>query len=150
MLDDAGVAVTVLEVFSENRGRDVWPFVHLLGSGAFDSYDVVGHVHSKRSPHFDLGDLWRDFLWRHLIGAPERMMDAVLARFATEETLGLVMAEDPYIEGWEEDLEGGTRLAAQAGIPLPLPNNFDYRWGRCFGPGPPLWIRFEVCGCRST
>ena len=135
-LSEAGITTKALTFDPSNRGRDIWPFLDLLRSGALDIYDVVGHVHGKRSPAYGMGDVWRDFLWRHLIGRPERMMDAVVARFSKVEKLGLVMPEDPHLGGWEKNLALGSGLAEKMGVPLPLPNHFEYPMGTMFWARP--------------
>ena len=92
ILAQAGVMPMSLTADPSNRGaRTSGRSSTSSGRARFAAYDVVGHVHGKRSPTYELGDLWRDFLWRHLIGRPERMMDSVVARFAEDDRLGLVM-----------------------------------------------------------
>ncbi|SFJ43967.1 glycoside hydrolase family 99-like domain-containing protein [Jannaschia pohangensis] len=45
-----------------NRGRDIFPFVHLVNADIFAGYEAVAKIHSKRSPHREDGDAWRDQL----------------------------------------------------------------------------------------
>lgn len=52
----------------ENRGRDVWPFVWLLGTGALDGYEAVLKLHTKRSPHLLDGEIRRRLLFAMLCG----------------------------------------------------------------------------------
>jgi len=54
----------------ENHGRDILPFVEMLRRFA-DNYDVVGHLHGKKSKDTlnvsaDFGARWRAFLWDRL------------------------------------------------------------------------------------
>ena len=49
--------------------------------------------------------------------------------------LGIIIPEDPHLEGWEQNLNIGTELAARMGIPLPLPNHFEFPIGTMF------WVR---------
>ena len=58
--------VVVHEV--ENRGRDIAPFLAVLGTGALDGYDAVLKLHTKRSPHLWNGDLRRRMLFAMLAG----------------------------------------------------------------------------------
>lgn len=85
--DRAATARTILQdvegVFihvCENRGRDIWPFVWLLGSGALDGYDAVLKLHTKRSPHLLDGEIRRQLLFTMLCGE-RRSTSRALAAF---------------------------------------------------------------------
>jgi len=78
----------------ENRGRDILPFLQLLGSGALDSYDAVLKLHTKRSPHLIDGDLRRRLLFAMLCGERNATYRAIKA-FEEEDT-GLVGWQDCY------------------------------------------------------
>lgn len=45
-----------------NHGRDIFPFVHVINSGLLDPYKAVCKFHTKKSPHRQDGDKWRDHL----------------------------------------------------------------------------------------
>ncbi len=52
-----------------NRGRDVAPF--LIGfKDLFVNYDLICHLHSKRSPHSGFGEAWLSWTLQHLFGNP--------------------------------------------------------------------------------
>lgn len=71
-----------------NRGRDIAPFLHALGSGALDRFDAVLKVHTKKSPHLARGDLRRRTLFAAL-GGSQAATAGILARFA-DPRVGLV------------------------------------------------------------
>jgi glycosyltransferase involved in cell wall biosynthesis len=121
-----------------NRGRDLAPFLHALGDGLYSGYDVVGHFHSKRSLHVEsaTGDNWRKFLWEHLVGGEFAMADAILRVFAEEPRVGLVFAEDPHLNGWDENLEIAEALATRMKLHGPLPMHFDFPIGTMFWARP--------------
>lgn len=52
----------------DNRGRDIAPFLAVLGSGALDGYDAVLKLHTKRSPHLLDGEIRRKLLFDMLCG----------------------------------------------------------------------------------
>ncbi|MDP3414618.1 rhamnan synthesis F family protein [Falsiroseomonas sp.] len=54
----------------ENRGRDIAPFMTLLNSGAFEPFDAVLKLHTKRSPQLRDGDTRRRLLFTLLAGEP--------------------------------------------------------------------------------
>ncbi len=53
---------------TENRGRDIAPFLALLRSGALDGYDAVLKIHTKRSLHLPHGEVLRKALFVSLAG----------------------------------------------------------------------------------
>lgn len=62
-----------------NRGRDIAPFVLLLGSGALDGYDAVLKLHTKRSPHLLDGGARRKLLFLMLCGERQATLKALSA-----------------------------------------------------------------------
>lgn len=76
----------------ENRGRDIAPFLSLLGSGALDGFDAVLKLHSKRSPHLIDGDLRRKLLFAMLCGE----------RSATYRMLRAFEQPDTGLAGWRD------------------------------------------------
>lgn len=63
-----GCAANITVVISENRGRDVGPFVSLLRTGLLDPYSAVLKLHLKKSLYSAAGDTWRQSLFHELCG----------------------------------------------------------------------------------
>ena len=121
-----------------NRGRDIGAFLTAYRQEILDGYDVVGHFHGKRSLSADkaVGESWREFLWQHLIGGAYPMADLILDRFARDENLGLVFANDPHLPDWDGNKEIATDLARRMGMNLPLPRFFEFPVGAMFWARP--------------
>jgi lipopolysaccharide biosynthesis protein len=118
-----------------NRGRDIGAFLSGFGCEALARYDVVGHLHGKRSPWLGdaaVGETWREFLWQNLVGELYPMVDIVLARFAAEPELGLVFPEDPHLPGWADNFKIASGLAQRMGIKEPLDPFFEFPVGTMF------------------
>jgi glycosyltransferase involved in cell wall biosynthesis len=122
-----------------NRGRDIGPFLtgfarEIVSGG----YDVFGHIHGKQSQAVNaaMGNSWREFLWENLIGDAYPMLDLVAATFATRPDLGLMMAEDPHLVGWDENRAIAETLAVRMGVGLPLDDFFDFPLGNMFWARP--------------
>ena len=74
----AGISgVTILPC--QNRGRDIAPFLTLLGTGLLDPFDAVLKLHTKRSPHLLDGDIRRKLLFQMLCGEPNATARALRA-----------------------------------------------------------------------
>jgi hypothetical protein len=122
-----------------NIGRDVGPFIALLDK-RLEPYDVVGHVHGKRSTHTfhydpELGNRWRHFLWQHLIGPAAPVVDIVMERFAQDPDLGMIFPENDFLIGWEKNRELAETLAPRLGLNA-LPEHIEFPVGTMFWARP--------------
>jgi hypothetical protein len=144
--DLANVEITV----GSNRGRDLAPFLQGLNDGLYSGYDVIGHFHGKRSPHVDraTGDRWRSFMWEHLVGGETTMADTILETFAEDTRVGLVFAEDPNLNGWDENLKIAEDLATRMKLAQPLPMHFDFPIGTMFWARPDALMPFTRLNLR--
>jgi glycosyltransferase involved in cell wall biosynthesis/regulator of replication initiation timing len=122
-----------------NRGRNLGPLLTHFADAVASDYDLIGHVHGKRSlliADRALGETWREFLWQHLLGGLHPMMDVIVDRFDADDELGLVFAADPHLSDWDANLELATALAKRMGIEGPLPPFFDFPNGTMFWARP--------------
>ncbi|MCY9872549.1 rhamnan synthesis F family protein [Vibrio barjaei] len=63
----SGVSNRLCIAVTENKGRDVKPFLELLKSRDFESYKMVLKLHSKKSKYSDHGASWRKDIYTGLI-----------------------------------------------------------------------------------
>jgi glycosyltransferase involved in cell wall biosynthesis len=122
-----------------NRGRDLGAFLTGFAEEIARDYDVVGHVHAKRSVWLGdprPGETWREFLWQNLLGDRHPAMDVIIGRFAADTHLGLVFPADPHLSHWDANLPLATELAARMGIEEPLPPYFGFPIGTMFWARP--------------
>lgn len=87
-------------VCSENRGRDVRPFMKLLPILEKEGFEFVLKLHTKKSPHRRDGEQWGQNLITGLIGSAN--LKAGLRRFLTDPELGLLAPKGTlcnYLEG---------------------------------------------------
>jgi len=82
-----------------NRGRDILPFVTLVNAGAFEGYEAVCKLHTKKSPHRKDGDEWR----RHLINGilPRTDLSQKLDAFMSNPDAAFWVADGQCFEGGE-------------------------------------------------
>jgi lipopolysaccharide biosynthesis protein len=118
-----------------NRGRDIGAFLSGLAPATIGHYDVIGHLHSKRSlalADHNIGERWRKFIWQNLIGGQYPMMDIVLDRLSRDAELGLVFPDEPHLSAWDGNLALAQKLACQMGMQEALPPFFDFPIGTMF------------------
>jgi len=117
-----------------NRGRDIGAFLTELAGDIESRFDIIGHVHGKRSAAVGdaLGNRWREFLWQNLIGERHAMMDVILDRFAADDSLGIVFPEDTHLSDWDADRALAEQLAARMQLREPLPPFFNFPVGTMF------------------
>ncbi len=126
---------TVSYIEVPNRGRDIGPFLtHIRSALGQWQYDVVGHLHAKRSAAVDsaMGDRWRHYLLQTLLG---ESLPQLLDLFAQDERLGLVFPEDRHVVGWDKNYELAKQLAERI-EPRPSLPAFP-----CFPLGTMFWAR---------
>ncbi|GJD96647.1 rhamnan synthesis F family protein [Methylobacterium iners] len=124
-----------------NRGRDIAPFIHVLSELEGHNYELVGHVHGKKSSTTDevMGAEWCRFLFENLIGGATPAMDAIANALESRPNVGLIMAEDPHIVGWNKNKSIAADLASAMGIApvnVELPDFFDFPLGTMFWARP--------------
>ena len=84
-----GASITL----AQNRGRDIAPFLALLGAGAFDRYAYVCKIHSKKSPLSDgresyVGRAWRRRALHDLLGSAAQV-GRIVALFEDDPRTGV-------------------------------------------------------------
>jgi hypothetical protein len=135
VLDAAGMPEAIVSIHA-NRGRDVFPFLELCQS-IQDRYDIIGHVHTKKSPHVrdgsDLVARWRDMLLGNLLGSDQcsDMLDRIIAHMDRHPNVQLVFPDDPHIIGWGKNLDFAKDLVASTEFAA-LPKFFDFPVGTMF------------------
>jgi lipopolysaccharide biosynthesis protein len=103
-------------------------------------YNIIGHVHGKRSlaVNATMGERWREFLWQNLIGDAHPMIDIIIERFAADGRTGFVFPNDSHLCDWDQNRDVAKDLARPMGIKVPLPPFFEFPIGTMF------WARVDA------
>lgn len=92
-----------------NVGRDIGPFLTRLPDEVFKNYDVVGHLHTKKTLVIEdsaVGSTWFKFCITNLLGESGKpMLDIISSEFAARPRLGMVFPDDPNVMGWSANGE---------------------------------------------
>ncbi|MDR6843201.1 glycoside hydrolase family 99-like domain-containing protein [Pseudoxanthomonas sacheonensis] len=126
-------------VITENRGRDILPFLRVAGKLLDEGTQIVLKLHTKRTTHRTDGGVWRRELVERLLGGTRgrEIFDA----FLRQPDLGMVGAEGhiqllaPYLGANSENLD---YLSAKMGVPVLDPD------ADLFMPGSMFWIRLDA------
>lgn len=126
-----------------NKGRDIAPLLSAFGRELVESYDVVGHIHTKKTVDVadtTMGQNWFRFLMDNLLGTEQhRMADTILSRMSKEPSLGLVFPDDPYVTGWSANRPFAEALAPRLKLSAEdMPEHFHFPVGTMF------WARSSV------
>ena len=122
-----------------NRGRDIGPFFTEFFDEMKDGYDIVGHIHTKKSVDVkdgNMGKRWFAFLADNLLGnAACPMLDVVIDGFDRDRSIGIVFPDDPYISGMEKNRKFAEPMSTKLGIDV-IPEYFLYPMGTMFWARP--------------
>lgn len=121
-----------------NRGRDIGPKLFCLGDVHAD-YDLVLHLHTKKSPHAEAGGDWLAHLLKNLVGSPT-VVRSVLAAFESQPRLGFVFGDHwPPMRSWINwgyDFPAAEAFAARMGFRLHADELLEFPSGSMFWARP--------------
>lgn len=80
---------------SDNKGRDVKPFIDVMKAQDFNCYDLVLKLHSKKSKYSKDGSKWRNDLYRGLI--PSSAQIDILKRNFVNNKIGIAASLSSYL-----------------------------------------------------
>jgi len=117
-----------------NSGSDVGPLLEVLREIAH-RYELVLHLHGKKSVHWAHGEGWREHLYRTLCGSPE-IVSSVLRIFDASALVGLVMPQHwdrvrPALS-WGYSFDDAQDLAGRIGLDLRCDQPLDFPSGAMF------------------
>ncbi len=122
-----------------NVGRDISPLLTEF-STELQGYDVIGHIHTKKSVHQEkrhLIDEWSNFLFENVIGGRKPMIDVALQAFEKDPLMGLIYPDDPSIFGWMDNRDTALGLMMKMKLESSLPENaFNFPVGTMFWARP--------------
>jgi hypothetical protein len=130
-----GYTGTVVDVqIVPNRGRDIGPFLTAFGPALVDDYDIVGHLHTKKTADLKdemVGKNWYQFLLENLLGGKAPMADIILGRMASDPSIGMVYPDDPNVVGWGSNRPFAEELGHDLGLSY-FPEHFLFPVGTMF------------------
>lgn len=123
-----------------NRGRDIAPKL-VAFADVYPHYDLVLHLHSKKSRHADVLALWRLFLLENLSGTPA-VVQSILHLFDTQPSIGIVAAQ--HFEPVRHWLNWGGNFARAAALAQRMGFSLDEHAPLDFPSGSMFWARTKA------
>lgn len=127
-----------------NRGRDLGSFVTHFAERLCD-YDVIGHFHTKKSPHNPLLERWNADILDALIGqgsegerlpSAETAFNLIASGHASWVTAPPPLGHFPDANGWGENRGFAERILERIGSDLRLPDKISFPQGSMFWTSP--------------
>ncbi|MGH6811780.1 MAG: rhamnan synthesis F family protein [Methylocella sp.] len=125
----------------ENRGRDIGPMLTAFPE-MWKNYDIVAHLHSKKSPHTEFGDNWRKYALEQMFGSAD-LVETVMRFLEKNEDVGFFFPDN--YRDIKRHMEWGNNaplihsLLERAGLPKIALPKFEE-----FAAGSMGWFRTAV------
>ena len=101
-----------------NRGRDIAP-KFIAFADVYATHDLVLFLHSKKSPHWEEGNRWRDYLLQTLLGSPQTV-NSVVEAFERLPQVGMIVPQHyaplRRLIGWTMNYAVALKLARGMGF----------------------------------
>lgn len=123
---------------TENRGRDVLPFLQVMNHLGTNTYQYVCKIHTKKSAGRDLGTVWRKLLYFDLIGSNGTVSD-IIDMFEEDGNIGMITGKNTILDSekyYLSNREKTDRLLEL--LHLELKGNYQFAGGTMF------WIRPNI------
>jgi len=134
-----------------NRGRDIGPFLSEFGQELINHYDIIGHIHTKKSIHLkDRASFsrWIEFLMTHLLGDGKNLAtaDTIIEKMVASrkenpkennKPIGFVFPDEKMAISWVKNRKIAEKIAGRLGVNN-LPDFINFSLGNMF------WISKEV------
>jgi len=123
---------------TENRGRDVLPFLQVMNIIGTQTYQYICKLHTKKTGDSALGNVWRKLLYFDLLGS-NKIVKNILNLFKNDSDIGIITGKNTILDSERYDY-GNTekidRLLEKSGLVVPK----EY----LFAGGTMFWIRSEL------
>lgn len=123
--------------FTENRGRDIAPFIEIFRIIESLDYQYLLKLHTKKSIHRKDGEIWRRDIFNKLLGS-DQIVNTVITTLHENSVIGIIGPKNHVISSqryWGSNIETTGKLADDLGIPF----SEDIRF--CFVAGSMFWAK---------
>ena len=123
---------------TENRGRDVLPFLQVMHIIGIDTYKYICKMHTKKTGKSDLGSVWRKLLYYDLIGSTTTV-HSILRLFKNNDNIGMVTGKNSILDSKEYLYGNQPKIELlKKECHIKLDQNYHFAAGTMF------WIKAEL------
>ena len=120
---------------TENRGRDVLPFLQIMNIIGIDTYNYICKLHTKKTNDSALGNVWRKLLYFDLLGSTT-IVNTVLDLFNQNSDIGIVTGKNTILDSERYDYGNTTKIDKLIEM-----SGFTFDDEYFFAGGTMFWIR---------
>ncbi len=117
-----------------NRGRDIAPKL-IACRDVYENYEFFLHIHSKKSPHANVLNGWRTYLFESLLGS-RQLVQGIFEAFRVDPQLGMIGPQHLSVVrssiGWGWNFKQARAFAQSMGIAIDLDGRVDFPSGSMF------------------
>ncbi len=82
---------------TENRGRDVLPFLQVMQIIGTDTYEYICKLHTKKTADSAVGNVWRQLLYFDLLGSNETVNN-IVDLFENQTDIGMITGKNTILD----------------------------------------------------
>jgi len=123
---------------TENRGRDVLPFLLVMDIIGTDTYPYICKLHSKKTGDSPLGHVWRKLLYFDLIGS-DQTVKKILSMFKTDPNIGMITGKNTILDSERYDYGNTAKIDKLVDM-----SGFLFQDSYLFAGGTMFWVRAEL------
>jgi len=123
---------------TENKGRDVLPFFHVMSILPENSYDYICKIHTKKTGNSPLGHVWRKLLYFDLLGSHKIVQD-ILNMFEEDKSIGIITGKNTILDSQRYAYGNDEKIDY-----LAEKTDILYNENYLFPAGTMFWVRAEL------
>ena len=123
---------------SENRGRDVLPFLNIVSTFPENTYTYICKLHTKKTGDSPLGHVWRKLLYFDLLGS-DTTVKSIINLFDNNPKIGIVTGKNTILDSQRYAYGNDNKIDY-----LAEKTDILYNQNYLFPAGTMFWIRSEL------
>ena len=123
---------------TENRGRDVLPFLQVMSIIGTQTYTYLCKLHTKKTGDSALGEVWRKLLYFDLLGSNKTVKN-ILNLFKNDPDIGIITGKNTILDSQRYDCGNTSKIDG-----LLEKSGFSVSEEYLFAGGTMFWIRSEL------